>query len=81
MARRAKGSFQTAVLDLCRQQPQRQFKVGELCHLIDTANTGTAAKKASPGAVYNACTKLSGRGQLIQTVDKPATFQLTPTDT
>ena len=77
--RRAPGSMRAAVLDICKAHPERQYKVGELCKLIDAANAGTDAKKASQGAVYNACTKLAAAGTLTQTVDKPATFRLTPT--
>lgn len=77
--RRSPGSMRAAVLDICEAHPDRQYKVGELCKLIDAANAGTDAKKASQGAVYNACTKLAAAGTLTQTVDKPATFGLTPT--
>ena len=76
--RRAPGSMRAAVLDICEAHPDRQYKVGELCKLIDAANVGTDAKRASQGAVYNACTKLAAAGTLTQTVDKPATFRLTP---
>lgn len=76
--RRSPGSMRAAVLDICEAHPDRQYKVGELCRLIDAANAGTDAKKASQGAVYNACTKLAAAGTLTQTVDKPATFQLAP---
>lgn len=76
--RRSPGSMRAAVLDVCEADPERQFKVGELCRLIDAANAGTGAKKASQGAVYNAATKLAAAGTLTLTVDRPATFQLTP---
>jgi hypothetical protein len=78
--RRTAGSMRAAILDICEAQPDRQFKVGELCRLIDAANAGnagTGASKASQGAVYNAATKLAAAGTLTQTVEKPATFQLT----
>jgi hypothetical protein len=78
--RRTAGSMRAAILDICEAQPDRQFKVGELCRLIDAANAanaGTGASKASQGAVYNAATKLAAAGALTQTVEKPATFQLT----
>ena len=68
--------MRAAILDICHAEPERQFKVGELCRLIDEANTGTGAAKASQGAVYNAATKLAATGALTQTVEKPATFQL-----
>jgi hypothetical protein len=75
--RRTPGAMRAAITGICQSQPERQFKVAELCKLIDAANAGTGAAKASQGAVYNACTKLAAAGTLIQTVDKPATFQLT----
>ena len=77
-SRRSPGSMRAAILDVVEAHPDRQYKVGELCKLIDQANEGTGAAKASQGAVYNAATKLAGKGTLIQTLEKPATFQLTP---
>jgi len=77
-ARRVPGSLRAAILDVCQTDPDRQFKVAELCRLIDSASAGTGAKKAAQGAVYNACTKLAAAGTLTQTVDKPATFRLSP---
>lgn len=75
-ARRTPGSMRAAVLHICEAHPDRQFKVGELCRLIEEANPG--ARKASQGAVYNAAIKLAAAGTLTQTVDKPAAFQLSP---
>ncbi|MBM0258506.1 helix-turn-helix domain-containing protein [Micromonospora sp. 4G55] len=77
--RRAGGSLR-AVLDVLEAHPQRQFKTGELCRLIDAANDGSRAAKASAGAVANAAIKLVAAGLAVQTVDRPATFQLAPTD-
>ena len=77
--RRAPGSLRASILDICEAHPERQYKVGELCRLIDANNAGTDAKRASQGAVSNACTKLAAKGSLTQTLDKPATFQLAPT--
>jgi hypothetical protein len=74
--RRSPGSMRAAILDVCEANPDRQYKVGELCKLIDQANEGTGAATASQGAVYNAATKLAGKGALTLTVEKPATFQL-----
>ncbi|HEX8343563.1 MAG TPA: MarR family transcriptional regulator [Actinoplanes sp.] len=74
--RRSPGSMRAAILDVCEAHPDRQYKVGELCKLIDQANEGTGAAKASQGAVYNAAVKLAGTGTLVQTVETPATFQL-----
>jgi DNA-binding MarR family transcriptional regulator len=77
--RRAGGSLRDAVLDILEAHPDRQYKTGELCKLIDAANEGTGASKASAGAVVNAATKLVAAGAAVQTVERPATFQLAPT--
>ncbi|MDZ5447270.1 MarR family transcriptional regulator [Micromonospora sp. 4G57] len=77
--RRSKGSLRGAVLDILEAHPDRQYKTGELCRLIDAANAGSGAKKASGGAVYNAAVKLVAAGTAVQTVEKPATFQYAPT--
>ncbi|MEU8299713.1 MarR family transcriptional regulator [Micromonospora sp. NPDC048909] len=76
--RRAKGSLRAAVLDILEAHPDRQYKTGELSKLIDAANAGTSAKKASAGAVHNAAVKLVAAGTAVQTVERPATFQLAP---
>ncbi|MCX5122001.1 MarR family transcriptional regulator [Micromonospora sp. NBC_00362] len=73
--RRVKGSLRGAVLDILEAHPDRQYKTGELCKLIDAANAGTGARKASGGAVFNAAVKLVAAGTAVQTVEKPATFQ------
>ncbi|MEV4481832.1 MarR family winged helix-turn-helix transcriptional regulator [Micromonospora coxensis] len=75
-ARRAKGSLRGAVLDILEAHPDRAYKTGELCRLIDAANAGGA--KASAGAVANAVTKLVADGKAVQTVERPATYQLAP---
>ncbi|MDG4803654.1 MarR family transcriptional regulator [Micromonospora sp. WMMD980] len=77
--RRAKGSLRAAVLDVLEARPDQAFKTGELCRLIDAANAGTDARKASPGAVANAADKLVIAGKAIRTDDKYATFQLATT--
>lgn len=66
------------MLDVLEAHPDRAYKTSELCKLIDAANAGTDAKKASAGAVNNALFKLVAAGKAVQTVDKPATFQLAP---
>ncbi|MEU2610691.1 MarR family transcriptional regulator [Micromonospora sp. NPDC007271] len=78
-SRRAKGSLRGAVLDILEAHPDRAYKTSELCKLIDAANAGSGAKKASAGAVVNALVKLVAAGKAVQTVEKPATFQLAPT--
>ncbi|MBU8857747.1 MULTISPECIES: MarR family winged helix-turn-helix transcriptional regulator [unclassified Micromonospora] len=77
--RRAMGSLRAAVLDVLEAHPDRAFKTGELCRLIDAANAGTDARKASAGAIANAADKLVIAGKAIRTADKPATVQLAPT--
>lgn len=76
--RRQGGSLRGAVLDILEAHPDRAYRTGELCKLIDAANAGTAAAKASAGAVANAAIKLVASGKAVQTVERPATFQLAP---
>ncbi|WP_146167968.1 MarR family winged helix-turn-helix transcriptional regulator, partial [Micromonospora sp. MH33] len=47
--RRVKGSLRGAVLDIHEAHPEREYKTSELCKLIDAANAGSGAKKASQG--------------------------------
>jgi hypothetical protein len=77
--RRASGTLDGAVLDILEPHPDRGFKVSELCKLIDQANQGSDAAKASPGAVVLACQRLVRKGKAVLVVEKPATFQLTRT--
>jgi hypothetical protein len=74
--RRAGGTLRAAILAILAAHPGRQFKVAELCKAIDAANTGSAAAKASQGAVHNAVVKLVADGAAVQTVERPATFTL-----
>ena len=74
--RRASGSLRGAILDVLEANPGRQYKVSELCKLVDRANEGTGAKKASAGAVHNAAVKLVGTGRAVLVAEKPATFAL-----
>ncbi|WP_231929597.1 MarR family transcriptional regulator [Micromonospora inositola] len=77
-ARRVGGSLRGTILDILEAHPDRQYKTGELAKLIDAGNAGNGAAKASPGAVANAATKLVATGKAVQTVERPATFQLAP---
>lgn len=79
--RRASGTLRGAVLDILEAHPAGRFKVGELCKLIDEANTGSGAKKASAGAVHNAATKLVAAGRAVLAAEKPVTFALADTST
>jgi len=77
-SRRAGGTLRGAILDILEANPDQQYKVAALCKAIDAANAGTGKAKASQGAVYNAVVKLVADQRAVQTVDKPATFQLAP---
>ncbi|MGC5387603.1 MarR family transcriptional regulator [Micromonospora chalcea] len=76
LTRRASGTLRGAILDVLEANPGRQYKVSELCRLVDRANEGTGAKKASAGAVHNAAVKLVGTGRAVLVAEKPATFAL-----
>ncbi|MGW0218497.1 MarR family transcriptional regulator [Micromonospora chokoriensis] len=78
-ARRASGTLRGAILDILEANPGQQYKVSELCKLVDRANEGTGAKKASAGAVHNAAVKLVGIGRAVLATEKPATFALADT--
>src|SRR6266545_3329686 len=74
--RRPSGSLRGAILDVLEADPGRQYKVGELCKLIDRASEGSGYVNVGAGAVFNAVIKLVGEHRVMQTVDKPATFQI-----
>jgi hypothetical protein len=74
--RRASGSLRGAILDILEANPGHRYKVSELCKLVDRANEGTGAKKASGGAVHNAAVKLVGTGRAVLAAEKPVTFAL-----
>ncbi|MFC3504109.1 MarR family transcriptional regulator [Micromonospora krabiensis] len=77
--RRTSGTLRGAILDILEANPGQQYKVSELCKLVDRANEGTGAKKASAGAVHNAAVKLVGTGRAVLAAEKPATFALAET--
>ncbi|MEV6514980.1 MarR family winged helix-turn-helix transcriptional regulator [Micromonospora chalcea] len=79
LTRRASGSLRGAILDILEANPGQQYKVSELCKLVDRANEGTGAKKASAGAVHNAAVKLVATGRAVLAAEKPATFALADT--
>jgi len=74
--RRAGGSLRGAILDVLEANPDRQYKVGELCKAIDEVSAGAGYVKVGAGAVFNAVVKLVGEHRVVQTVERPATFQL-----
>jgi hypothetical protein len=73
--RRAKGALRDAVLAVLQSEPDRAFKIMEICKAINAGNTDQSANKAGAGAVVNACDKLAGSGEAIRLDSKPATFQ------
>ncbi|WP_435204965.1 MarR family transcriptional regulator [Micromonospora sp. bgisy143] len=75
-ARRASGSLRGTILDILEANPGQQYKVSELCKLVDRANEGTGARKASAGAVHNAAVKLVGTGRAVLAAEKPVAFAL-----
>lgn len=79
--RRASGTLDGAVMDILEADPDGQFKVGQLCKLIDKANEGSGAAKASPGAVVLACQRLERKGKAALAVERPATYRLAPPTT
>ena len=74
--RRTAGSLRGAILDVLHTHPGQHYKISELCRLIDAANPGTDARKASAGAVHNAAMKLVQTGAAVLAIEKPATFAL-----
>ncbi|MFJ2081287.1 MarR family transcriptional regulator [Micromonospora chokoriensis] len=78
-ARRASGTLRGAILDILEANPGQQYRVSELCKLVDRANEGIGAKKASAGAVHNAAVTLVGTGRAVLAAEKPATFALADT--
>ena len=77
-ARRAKGTLDGAVLDVLEAEPNRSFKVSEICKLIDKTNEGSRISKASAGAVVLAAHRLVRQGRAVLAVEHPASFQLHP---
>lgn len=75
--RRASGLLRASVLKVLQTRPGQGYKVSELCNLINEANSGTGASKASAGAVANAAHKLVEKGHALLLVEHPATFSST----
>ncbi|MEV6931384.1 hypothetical protein AB0M46_43770, partial [Dactylosporangium sp. NPDC051485] len=73
--RRASGELDRSILAILRAQPDRAFKVSELCRLIDKADEGTGLPKASPGAVVLSGQRLERQG-LAAAAEHPVSFQL-----
>jgi hypothetical protein len=65
--RRGKGQLPGEVLSVMRANPATTYKVSEMAALVD----------ASPGATYQAMTKLVNVGSATLIAERPATFGLT----
>jgi len=70
--RRGKRELRDAVLSILQSNPDKPYKVSEVCKLIDQREPG---RKTSAGAVANALHKFAGEGVVELTVEKPATFK------
>ncbi|MFC5004415.1 winged helix-turn-helix domain-containing protein [Dactylosporangium cerinum] len=75
-ARRAAGDLDRSILRILQAHPERVYKVGQLCKLINNAEEGTGLPKASGGAVVLAAQRLVARSQAVLAVEKPTSFQL-----
>ncbi|MGY0234064.1 hypothetical protein [Longispora urticae] len=71
------GVLKEAALKVLRAQPDKAFKVIEVCRLIERAflADGLGARKASSGAVANALNGYAASGEAERTSDNPATFK------
>jgi hypothetical protein len=75
LPRRPKGELRAAVLAVLQNEPERQFKVSDVCKAINAANADTTSNKAGGGAVANALDKLVGSGDAVRLEAKYATYQ------
>ncbi|MFI7543785.1 hypothetical protein [Actinoplanes sp. NPDC049599] len=77
--KRPAGALEASVLAILRDRRDETFTVNDLRKLVDKADEGTGYPAASAGALANALTKLTGKGQADTVQDRPATFQAAPT--
>jgi hypothetical protein len=70
--RRGNRELRNAVLSILQANPDKHYKVSEVCKLIERREPG---RKTSAGAVANALHKFAGEGVVELTVEKPATFK------
>jgi len=80
--RRPKGALRAAILAALAAEPDRAFRVGEMCKIIDGADPDGMFNKAGPGAVVNALDKLANDGHATRVSEAPASyrFQAKPAD-
>ncbi|WP_212992218.1 hypothetical protein [Actinoplanes auranticolor] len=76
--KRPAGALEASVLAILHSRPGERFTVNDLRKLVDKADQGTGYPAASAGALANALTKLTGKGQVDTVQEKPATFQAAP---
>ncbi|WP_412538682.1 hypothetical protein R8Z50_22855 [Longispora sp. K20-0274] len=71
------GVLKEAALKVLRAHPDKEFKVVEVCRLIERGflAAGRGARKASSGAVANALNGYAASGEAVRTIDNPATFK------
>ncbi|BFU47719.1 hypothetical protein [Krasilnikovia sp. MM14-A1004] len=73
--RRPKGALRAAILAALTDNPDRAFRVGEMCKIIDGADRDGMFSKAGPGAVVNALDKLANDGHALRVSEAPASYQ------
>ncbi|GAB1644258.1 hypothetical protein [Krasilnikovia sp. MM14-A1259] len=73
--RRPKGALRAAILAALTDNPDRAFRVGEMCKIIDGADRDGMFSKAGPGAVVNALDKLANDGHALRVTEAPASYQ------
>ena len=76
--KRPAGALEAGALAILRHRPDDTFTVNDLRKLIDNADQGTGYPAVSAGALANALTKLTGKGQADTVQEKPATYRATP---
>ncbi|TQS42833.1 hypothetical protein [Cryptosporangium phraense] len=78
VSKRAKGALTAEVFEVLKSSPDAALKVGEVSRLVDQAAqaAGLGLPPASPGAVVLALDRLVDAGRAVQTLARPATYQL-----
>jgi hypothetical protein len=76
--KRPASALETSVLTILQSRPDEHFRVNDLRKLVDTADEGSGYPAASAGAIFNALTKLTGKGEALLAEERPATFQAAP---
>ncbi|GIG63339.1 hypothetical protein Lfu02_77110 [Longispora fulva] len=75
--RRKRGVLRDAVLQVLRDNPSQDFKVIEVCRVLERnlLATGHGTRKVSSGAVANALATFVVSGDVVRTVERPATYR------